>query len=183
LTGAWFLSQNLTWIEARDRRSGAPPDIEPGVPAPALNVALLWSPAKRRVWVEVYGTAADRQERLSTLALADRRIGASRSAASVASFFRNGATARGLVKDGRLVATGETLQEVQRRVLGGAVSAPMYTAVAGYAVCGIRAGFPTGRRGEFMIDVYNLTDRNWRGMGWGVDADGRGVTLRWKVRL
>ncbi len=177
------LSQNFTWIEARDRATGAPPDIEPGVPAPALNASLLWSPSSKRVWLEAYGTAADRQSRLSSLALADRRIGAARSTASIASFFRNGATVRGLVVDGRLAATGETLAEVQRRVLGGAVSAPMYTAVAGYAVFGIRAGFPTGRRSEVMLDFFNITDRNWRGIGWGVDADGRGVTVRWKIRL
>lgn len=183
LTDSWFISQNLTWVEARERETGGPPDIEPGVPAPTLNAAVLWSPSKRRVWVEAYGTAADRQSRLSSLALADRRIGASRSLTSIASFFRNGATARGLVRDGRLVPTGETLAEVQRRVLGGAVSAPMYTAVAGYAVFGVRAGFPAGRRSEIMLDFYNVTDHNWRGMGWGIDADGRGVTIRWKVRF
>jgi len=177
------LSQNFTWIEARDRATGAPPDIEPGVPAPTSNASLLWSPSSKRVWVEVYGTAAGRQSRLSSLALADRRIGAARSTTSIAAFFRNGATVRGLVIDGRLAATGETLAEVQRRVLGGAISAPMYTAVAGYAVFGVRAGFPTGRRSEVMLDFFNITDRNWRGIGWGVDAEGRGVTVRWKIRL
>ena len=130
-----------------------------------------------------YRIRAERQSRLASLALADRRIGASRSTTSIASFFRNGATVRGLVVDGRLAATGETLAEVQRRVLGGAVSAPMYTAVAGYAVFGLRAGFPTGRNSEVMLDFFNITDRNWRGIGWGVDADGRGVTVRWKIRL
>lgn len=183
LTGALTLSQNLTWVEAQDRATGEPPDIEPGTPAPFLNASLLWSPPSRRVWIEAYGTAADRQSRLSSLALADRRIGASRSAASIASFFRNGATVRGFVRDGRVVATGETLAQVQQRVLGGALSAPMFTAIPGYAVLGLRAGFPAGRRSEVMVDFFNLTDKNWRGIGWGVDAEGRGVTLRWKVRL
>jgi hemoglobin/transferrin/lactoferrin receptor protein len=176
-------TQNLTWIEARDRASGLPPDIEPGVPAPALNASLLWSPSAKRIWVEAYGTAADRQSRLSSLALADRRIGATRTTANISAFFRNGATVRGLVKDNRLVATGETLAEVQNRVLGGALSAPMYTAIAGYAVFGLRGGFPTGNRSEVMLDFFNITDRNWRGVGWGIDAEGRGVTVRWRIRL
>lgn len=183
LTSSLHFSQNFTWLEARDGATGAPPDIEPGIPAPTLNSKLLWSPPARRIWVEVYGTAADRQTRLSNLALADRRIGAARSAANIASFFRNGATVRGLVRDGRLIPTGETLAEVQRRVLGGAASAPMYTAVAGYAIFGVRAGFPAGSRSEIMLDFYNVADRNWRGMGWGIDADGRGITVRWKIRL
>jgi outer membrane receptor protein involved in Fe transport len=183
LPASLHLSQNFTWLEARDSETGAPPDIEPGVPAPALNASLLWSPPARRLWVEAYATAADRQSRLSSLALADRRIGAARSAGNIASFFRNGATVRGLVSGGKLIATGETLAQVQQRVLGPAVAAPMYTALAGYAVFGIRAGFPTGSRSEVMVDFFNLTDRNWRGMGWGVDADGRGITVRWKIRL
>lgn len=183
LSGALTLSENLSWVEARDRATAAPPDIEPGMPAPVLNAALLWSPPSRRVWIEAYGTAADRQSRLSSLALADRRIGASRSASSIASFFRNGATVRRFVRDGRVVATGETLAQVQQRVLGGAAAAPMFTAIPGYAVLGVRAGFPAGRSSEVMVDFFNLTGKNWRGIGWGVDAGGRGVTLRWMVRL
>jgi hemoglobin/transferrin/lactoferrin receptor protein len=54
----------------------------------------------RRFWVEPYLHAAARQERLSTLDLGDRRTGASRSRSTIASFFTNGALARGLVSSG-----------------------------------------------------------------------------------
>jgi hypothetical protein len=41
--------------------------------------------------------------------LGDRRTGAARSRANISSFFANVATARGLVRGGLLVATGETI--------------------------------------------------------------------------
>lgn len=179
----FLFSENFTWVRAVDPETGLPPDIEPGVPAPAGYAAVLWAPASKRVWVEVHGQAAMRQGRLSSLALADRRIGAARSRSSIASFFRNGATARGLVAGSRLIATGETLAEVQNRVLGGLDSAPMYTAIPGYATFGVRAGFPLGEHMDVMAEVSNLGDRNYRGMGWGLDGAGRGVSLRWKYRF
>ena len=128
-------------------------------------------------------TAADRQSRLSSLALADRRIGAARSQANIASFFNNGARVRGLVAGGVLTATGETLAQVQKRVLGSANSAPMFTAIPGYAIFGVRVGFPMGSRSDVMVDLTNLADRNYRGIGWGVDGLGRGVTVKWRFRL
>ena len=177
------LSQNFTWVRASDSRSGLPPDIEPGVPAPAGYLTLLYAPLSQRYWVEAYAGAADRQSRISTLALADRRIGGARSRNDIAAFFANGARVRGLVQDGRLVNTGETLSEVQARVLGSAQSAPLFTAIPGYATIGVRGGFPTGSRSELMIDLANLTDRNYRGIGWGIDGAGRSINLRWRIRF
>ena len=42
-----------------------------GVPAPGGMLSALYSPAARRYWIEGYITAADRQSRLSSMALAD----------------------------------------------------------------------------------------------------------------
>ena len=183
LTDSWTLQQNYTWVEARDKITGLPPDIEPGIPGPGGTVSALYSPAARRFWAEAYLTAADRQSRISSLALADRRIGAARSRANIASFFNNGARVRGLVAGGRLTATGETLAQVQDRVLGMANSAPMFTAIPGYAVFGLRGGFPLGKRSDLMVDLTNLTDRNYRGIGWGIDGLGRGVTVKLRFKL
>jgi len=183
LTDSWSVQQNYTWIEARDKFTGLPPDVEPGIPGPGGTVSVLYSPASRRFWAEAYVTAADRQSRLSSLALADRRIGAARSQANIASFFNNGARVRGLVTGGVLTATGETLAQVQKRVLGSASSAPMFTAIPGYAVFGVRGGFPMGSRSDVMVDLTNLGDRNYRGIGWGIDGLGRGVTVKWRFRL
>ena len=153
------------------------------MPAPAGYLTLLYAPLSHRYWVEAYAGAADRQSRISSLALADRRIGAARSRADIAAFFANGARVRGLVQNGRLLETGETLAEVQTRVLGTAQSAPLFTAFPGYATIGIRGGFPTGSRSELMVDLANLADRNYRGIGWGIDAAGRSLSLRWRIRF
>jgi outer membrane receptor protein involved in Fe transport len=183
LGGGWSLRQNLTWIRAADALTGLAPDIEPGTPAPAAHLTLLYSPRRSRLWLEFYAAGAWRQSRLSSLALADRRTGAPRSRSSIASFFNNGARARGLVDGGRLLATGETLEQVQQRVLGAAASAPLFSAIPGYALFGLRAGMPLGLRASLAVDLSNLADRSYRGIGWGVDGPGRAITLRYRREL
>jgi hemoglobin/transferrin/lactoferrin receptor protein len=133
------------------------------------------------------------QPHLSSLDLGDRRSGAGRSRASIQAFFRNGARARGWVTAGAdgiannaddiLLATGETLQQVQDRVLGvGVNSSALFTEIPGYAMVGVRTGARFGRH-ELLIDFENLTDENYRGISWGVDAPGRGVSVRYSARF
>ena len=181
LTKSLTLNENLTWIRAEDERTGLPPDLEPGIPPLTVNPSLLYNAG--RFWVEGYATIAGRQDRLSSLALADRRIGATRSRANIANFFNNGARVRGLVSGGRLLATGETVEQVQNRVLGSAASAPLVTAIPGYGVVGLRAGVPVGERSDLLLDLSNLADKSYRGIGWGIAGTGRSVTMRWRVRF
>lgn len=176
-------NENVTWIHAEDRRTGRPPDIEPGIPPLTANSSLLYLDSGRRFWAEAYATIAGRQQRLSSLALADRRTGAARSRTDIANYFRNGATARGLVADGRLLPTGETLEQVQNRVLGAAVSAPLFAAIPGYGIFGLRLGVPIGERADLFADVSNITDKSFRGIGWGADGAGRAITLRLRARF
>jgi hemoglobin/transferrin/lactoferrin receptor protein len=154
---------------------------------------LRYIAANTRRWVEPYVRAAARQPRLSTLDLEDRRTGAIRSRTSIRHFFANGATARGWIAPGSdgmlgtpddvLGVTGETLEQIQDRVLGaGVASAPLFTAVPGYVTAGIRAGARVGRH-EFFVDAENLGDTNYRGISWGIDAPGRGVSLKYLLRL
>jgi hypothetical protein len=75
------------------------------------------------------------------------------------------------------------LAQVQARVLGSSLSAPLYSAIPGYAVFGLRGGIPVGAKSDLLLDLSNLADRNYRGMGWGVDGAGFGVTVKWKFRL
>lgn len=180
---AWQLRQTWTWTRAADSRTGAPPDIEPGIPAPQGRLSLRYSPPRFRLYVEAYADAALRQSRLSSLALSDRRIGASRSRSNIANFFTRGARVRGLTDGAVLLATGESLAQVQRRVLGDAASAPLFAAIPGYAVFGFRIGLPLGARTDVLADFYNLGDRNYRGIGWGVDALGRGVMFQLRQRF
>jgi outer membrane receptor protein involved in Fe transport len=195
LTASLFLGGTFTWLHAEDRATGLPPNIEGGTPAPEGWVRLRLAPAGgRRFWVEPYLHAAARQDRLSTLDLEDRRTGASRSRSSIASFFTNGARARGLVSPGPdgvagnsddvLLPTGETLAEVQARVLGpGGAPAPLFSALPGYVVFGVRGAIRLAVRHEVLFDFENLGDESYRGISWGMDAPGRGLYLRYVLRF
>ena len=194
LGASFSLGGSVTWIHAEDRASGLPPNIEGGTPAPDGWLRLRWAPhGGRRFWVEPYLHAAARQERLSSLDLEDRRTGATRSRSSIASFFTNGARARGLVSPGPdgaagtaddlLLPTGETLAQVEARVLPDGQSAPLFPALPGYAVFGVRGALRLATQHEILVDVENLTDENYRGISWGMDAPGRGVYLRYALRF
>jgi len=177
------LDQNFTYIYAEDSATGLPPDIEPGSPPAISNVRLLWSPPSKRYWAEAYATVSDRQTRIPSISLGDRRTGAARSRTNIANFFANGARVRGLVANNLLIPTGENLAQVQNRVLGSAVSAPMFTAIPGWGIVGLRAGVPIGERSDLLVDFSNMADKNYRGIGWGVDGAGRSVTLKWRTRF
>ena len=145
------------------------------------------------MWVEPYLHGARRQTRLSTLDLEDRRTGATRSRASIQNFFRRGATARGLVgagpdgslgtSDDILIATGETLAQIQNRLLGRATSAPLFGHIPGYFTGGLRVGLPLGERQQLLLTLDNLNDKNYRGISWGMDAPGRSFSLRYSYRF
>ena len=85
--------------------------------------------------------------------------------------------------DDILIATGETLLQVQDRVLGvGVNSSSLFTAVQGFGTFGVRTGASFGRH-ELIVDFENLNDENYRGISWGVDAPGRGVSVRFVARF
>ena len=191
ITSHWSASTVLTSVHAEDQLTGLPPNIEGGTPAPDLYLKVRYSPAGEHWWIEPYMHAADRQDRLSSLDLGDRRTGAARSRSSISNFFRRGATVRGFVGPGQdtvlgnsddvLSATGETLPEIQDRVLGvGVNDASLYTAVPGYVTFNIRGGISFGeRRHQLIADFQNIGDRNYRGISWGMDAPGRSLALRY----
>ena len=165
-----------------------------GTPAPDGWVRLRYAPAGRNYWLEPYVHATYRQSRLSSIDLADRRTGARRTAASIAAFFANGATARGFVGPGGdarmgtgddvLLATGETLPQIQRRVLGpGLQPSSLFTRVPGYATFNLRGGIDLGERNEVLIEFENIFDKNYRGVDWGLDGPGRSVFVRLKTRF
>ncbi|MEO6326044.1 MAG: TonB-dependent receptor [Thermoanaerobaculia bacterium] len=182
-----------TYQHAEDKRTGLPPNIEGGTPNAEGWLRVRWAPAGKRFWVEPYLRVATDQTRLSSLDLGDRRTGASRSRTSIAAFFNNGARARGLVGNGAdgqagtaddvLIASGETLAQIQARVLGTASSSSLFTQVDGFTVVGLRGGVRLGEGLDALIDFENLTDTNYRGISWGVDAPGFGVYVRLTARF
>jgi len=194
VTRQWSLGTVFTYLFARDKRTGLPPNIEGGTPAPDGYFKVRYAPRNGRWWIEPNLHAAGRQARLSSLDQEDRRTGALRTRSSIASFFRNGATARGLVGAGPdtligtgddiLLVTGETLAQIQDRVLGvGVNSSSLFRAVPGYVTFGLRGGVRFGERYELTADFENMGDRNYRGISWGLDAPGRSVFVRFKARI
>ena len=194
LSPNWLLAGNFTYIRARDKATGLPPNIEGGTPLPTGFIRLRYEPAGSHFWIEGYSTLAARQSRLSSLDLTDRRTGGTRSRTQIANFFRNGACVYGLVApgpDGRcatgdetiLLATGETLAEVQNRVLGTATSAPLFTYLPGYGLFNVRGGFRVNENSEFDFDFKNIGDKSYRGPSWGIDGPGRSVNFRYRYRF
>ena len=183
----------FTYLRARDVDTDLPPNIEGGTPAPQLWLFARWTRPGNRWWVEPYAIFGWEQTHLSTLDLGDRRTGAGRSRNNIRAFFLNGATNRGWVSAGGdgafgtaddvLTATGETLAQIQDRVLGvGVNSGPLFPSIPGYGTFGVRTGFRLGGH-ELLVDFENLNDENYRGLSWGVDAPGRGVSFRYIARF
>ena len=83
-----------------------------------------------------------------------------------------------------MIATGETLAQIITRVLGpsGATNS-LYPTVHGYKVFGVRAGWTIATRHQITLDFENLTDQNYRGPSWGLDAAGRNIFARYSVKF
>jgi hemoglobin/transferrin/lactoferrin receptor protein len=191
---------NATYLRAHSLINGLPPNIEGGMPNPAINLSFRYQP-RSRFYVEAYSTLTGRQRRLSSLDLNDRRTGAARSRGAIQNFFRRGACVRGLttgacnVAGGILIPTGETLAQVQNRLLpiGATINGvtvvdansnvPMFTAVPGYALFGVRGAIRIDENSEVAFDFENIADKQYRGISWGIDGGGRALTLRYRYNF
>jgi outer membrane receptor protein involved in Fe transport len=177
------------------RKAPNAPDFEGGLPPSGGFLSVKYQPSGKRYWVEMYSTMAYKQDRLSSTDLNDQRQGATRSRANIATFFNNGARARGLIgagADGRmgtsddiLIATGETLTQVQDRVLGGRsiMSAPFFLTTPGYATLNFRGGLRVGENSEFIFILENVLDKNYRVHGSGTDNPGINFATRYQFRF
>ena len=194
---------NFTYIRAYSLFNGLPPDVEGGVPPATAFLSLRYQP-RSRFYIEGYSTLAGRQNRLSSLDLADRRTGGARSRTNIQNFFRRGACVRGLTTPGPtgcgsaggiLIPTGETLAQVQNRLLpiGATINGvrvvnndtmvPLFPYVPGYGLVGVRGAFKFGEGSEIFVDFENIFDKSYRGISWGIDGAGRGVTLRYRYEF
>ncbi len=196
---------NFTHIRARSLFNGLPPNVEGGVPPATGFVSIRYQPGgSSRFHLEGYSILAARQNRLSSLDLGDRRTGAARTRTQIQNFFFRGACVRGLTTPGPggcttaggiLIPTGETLAQVQNRLLpmGATVNGvtivdnntpvPLFLAVPGYGLIGLRGAIRFGERSEVAVDFENIADKSHRGISWGVDGPGRGVTMRYRYQF
>jgi hemoglobin/transferrin/lactoferrin receptor protein len=151
---------------------------------PAMGgFTLKWEPEQRSWWIEGVGTFARTQTRLAGGDLSDARIGARRTRAQITSFFNGTATVLGLVQNGVLVETGETLPQVLTRLVGTAANSQLYTETPGFFVLGLRGGMRVGTNVDVSVLADNLTDKNYRWHGSGVDAPGFNVQARVRYRF
>jgi len=93
---------------------------------------------------------------------------------------------------GILISTGETLAQVQNRLLplgaiingvrveNGDTIVPTHHYLAGYGLVGVRGGMKFDEHSEIFADFENIFDKSYRGISWGIDGAGRGVTLRYR---
>jgi outer membrane receptor protein involved in Fe transport len=179
LTNHWRAAANYSYIVGRDlfpnrniRR------LPPQQGMVSLRYGGKW-------WVETRALAAGAQRRLSGGDWDDERIGASRRRQDIADFFA-GSRIAPYVSGGRFTPTGETLAEIQNRVLPGvdnAARVPLYTATAGWMMLEVRGGVPLGERVQLTMGVSNLLDKNYRTHGSGVDAPGFGVYVNVQYRF
>lgn len=182
----------FTYIRAEDTGTHLPPNIEGGTPHPLFFATARWTHAGGKLYVEPYVEVAWKQTHLSSLDLGDRRTGAGRTTTSIRNFFNNGARNRGWISNGAdniagtaddvLIASGETLSQITSRVLGSSSSSSLFTSIPGWTMFGTRLGFRSGLH-EFVVDFENLSDKNYRGMSWGQDAPGRGISARYSIKF
>jgi outer membrane receptor protein involved in Fe transport len=81
----------------------------------------------------------------------------------------------------RLLPIGATINGVT--VVNNDSAVPLFGALPGYGLIGLRGAFRFGERSEIFIDFENITDQTYRGISWGVDGAGRGVTLRYRYKF
>lgn len=150
---------------------------------PMGGATIAWQRAPQGLRLEGVMTFARTQARLTSGDLSDARIGGRRTAATIATYFNGTAVDLGLVRNGVLLATGETLGEVQSRVLGGASASTPYSTAPGFIAFGARALYPLGKTVDVMVIGENLTDRNYRLIGSGVDAPGVNAAIKLRFRF
>ncbi|MGI8671208.1 MAG: hypothetical protein ACR2LU_01220, partial [Luteitalea sp.] len=147
------------------------------------GVRVKWEPSLQPVWLEGVITIAATQDRLSPGDLSDARIGARRRRDDIAAFFSGTATDLGLVGNGRLISTGESLADVQQRVLGSADALPLFTQTDGFVVGSVRGGWRLSERVEVTLILDNVSDTSYRWHGSGVDAPGLSLAAKLRIRL
>lgn len=202
LTDRLRLRSNFTYNRAEDKATGLPPNIEGGTPPPTgfLSLRHDWS----RFWLEAFTTLAGRQDRFSTGDLSDRRTGAPRSRSQIQNYFRRGACVNGLTTPGTTVcntaggilkATGETLLQVQNRLLplgatingvlvaNDSTAVPLFTHLPGYGLANVRGGFTLSENASVFWAFENIFDQAYRNPSWGIDGSGRSFTARLRLKF
>jgi outer membrane receptor protein involved in Fe transport len=174
LTARWQLETAYAFLVGRDLLPNR--NIRRLPPQQGL-VRLRYT--RSRWWMAAWSEANGAQRRLSGGDIDDERIGASRSRADIEAFW-NGA------RLGGVSPTGETLAQVQNRVLPGVASGgrvPMYASTGGWATLNVAWGFSLTDRVSVTAGLANALDRNYRVHGSGIDAPGTNASVSLRYRF
>ena len=174
------LNANAFYVHGKDLLTGRPPNLENGIPPMTGFVGVKWERAGTPAWIEVYSNFAAAQRRFSDNDISQARIGGLRTKEEIAGFFNGGAVPRDLVRNGILLPTGETLAQVQLRILGpGLLPNQLFTKNPGFALLNLRGGFRIGERSSVTLILENIFDKNYRTMGSGIDGPGTNAAVRY----
>ncbi|MEQ1645474.1 MAG: TonB-dependent receptor, partial [Pyrinomonadaceae bacterium] len=204
----WLIGGNYSQVNAEDKATGVPPNLGGGGIPPRFGYGRVrYEPAGKRWWLEASMNAAGRQDRLSTLDIADRRTGGARTRTQIQNFIRRGACVRGIssntlgapcgTANGNYIigVTGETLAQVLNRVLpiGATINGvlvvnndtavPLFSAIPGYALFNVRGGYRFGENQLVTVDFENIADKGYRAPGWGIDGPGRNLVIRYQYKF
>lgn len=147
------------------------------------SAGLRYLPPGKPYWLEVGTVFAGPQTRLSGGDFDDERIGASRRRTDIAAIFGGDLVARYVV-NGVFTPTGETLSQLQNRVLplgatihgvrvlNDSTRVPLLNATAGWLTLDVRGGWTMNSHWRWVGGVSNLLDRNFRVHGSGIDSPG-----------
>jgi outer membrane receptor protein involved in Fe transport len=176
----WSVEGNYSYILGRDLNPNR--NIRRLPPQQGI---LSLRRARSRYWWQTSLIFASSQTRLNGGDRDDERIGASRSRNDIAAFFQ-GSRIAPFVANGTFTPTGETLRQIQDRVLPNtpdATRVPLYLSTAGWATWNVQGGFPVNDWLSLSGGVYNILDRNYRVHGSGVDSPGFNAFLGMRFKF
>jgi hemoglobin/transferrin/lactoferrin receptor protein len=189
LNSTWHFDWNYAFIAGRDLY---PNRAKSKLPPQQGSAAVRFSPSGK-YWLELRGRFAGSQYRLSGGDIDDDRVGASRRRSDISTFFKGGYVSSYLLPgpDGKLGTaddlfspTGETLKQIQDRVLpiGATINGvtivndstrvPLYLGTDGWWTLDVTGGWNLGECTRLNFGLTNIRDKNFRSHGSGVDAAG-----------
>jgi hemoglobin/transferrin/lactoferrin receptor protein len=189
----WTVDANYSFLGGLDLNPVRPTRR---LPPQEGALRLRYTPSERRPWLEASLRLVGPQARLNSGDIDDDRIGGSRRRSDIQTFFRSHSVSPYISpgSDGRLntaddffIPTGETLRQIQDRVLplntvingvlvaNDGIRIPLYPKTPGWVSLNVAGGYRLSERASANFGVNNVFDHSLRAIGSGIDAAGISV--------